>query len=326
MSDSDKVCILVPGKIHPHVRERIDAAFDVVSIERSDPALISQQMADSVRGIACATRIDAAFIDALPQLEIISSFGVGYDSVDAGHAASRGIIVTNTPDVLSDEVADTTIGLLLNTLRELPKAEWYLRKGQWAKNGSYPLTRLTLRERTVGIYGLGRIGLAIARRLEAFGVDVIYHSRNKRDDVDYPYVGSLQELAQACDTLIVSVPGSAQTQNKVNAEVFAALGSDGVLINIGRGSTVDSDALATALKSGTIAAAGLDVYPDEPHVPESLLELQNTSLLPHVGSASVHTRNAMAGLVVDNLVSWFNNGRALTPVQESLTGVLHESR
>ncbi|HET7411535.1 MAG TPA: 2-hydroxyacid dehydrogenase, partial [Pararhizobium sp.] len=261
---------------------------------------------------------DAAFIDALPNLEIIASFGVGYDAVDAKHAASRGIVVTNTPDVLSDEVADTTIGLLLNTLRELPKAEEYLREGRWAKEGNYPLTKLTLRGRTAGIYGLGRIGLAIARRLEGFGVDILYHSRNKRDDVSYTYASSLEELANGCDTLIVIVPGGAATEKTVNARVLSALGPSGVLINVGRGSTVDCDALVAALKSGTIAAAGLDVFPDEPNVPEALLPLPNVSLLPHVASASVHTRNAMADLVADNLVSWFTNGRALTPVQESL--------
>lgn len=318
MTSQESVRILVPGKIHPHVRERVEAAFDAVSIERSDPALISPELAGSVRGIACSTRIDAALIDALPKLEIIASFGVGYDAVDAKHAASRGVVVTNTPDVLSDEVADTTIGLLLNTLRELPKAEEYLRQGRWAKEGSYPLTRLTLRGRTVGIYGLGRIGLAIARRLEGFGVDVLYHSRNKRDDVSYGYAASLEELAAACDTLIVIVPGGAATEKTVNARVFVALGANGVLINVGRGSTVDCDALIEALKSGTIAAAGLDVFPDEPNVPEGLLALPNASLLPHVASASVHTRNAMADLVADNLVSWFASGRALTPVQESL--------
>lgn len=318
MADNNKVCILLPGKVHPHVRKRTKAAFSVVSIEHSDPALISQGLADNVRGIACATRIDASFIDALPHLEIIASFGVGYDSVDAEYAASHGIVVTNTPDVLSDEVADTTIGLLINTLRELPKAEQYLRNGRWAQDGSYPLTRLTLRDRIIGIYGLGRIGLAVAQRLEGFGVEVIYHSRNKRDDVCYTYAGSLEELATLCDTLIVSVPGDARTEKTVNASVFSALGPNGVLINIGRGSVVDCDALATALKSGTIAAAGLDVFPNEPNVPEGILELQNTSLLPHVGSASVYTRNAMADLVVDNLVSWFTNGQALTPVRESL--------
>ena len=271
----------------------------------------------TVRGMAASTRIDAGFIDALPKLEVIANFGVGYDAVDAAHAASRGVVVTNTPDVLTDEVADTTIGLLLNTLRELPRAERHLREGRWAREGNYPLTRLTLRGRKVGIYGLGRIGLAIARRLEGFGVDIAYHSRNRRDDVPYAYAPTLKELAESVDTLIVIVPGGAATEKAVDAEVLAALGADGVVINVGRGSTVDCDALVAALKDGTIAAAGLDVFPDEPNVPEALLALPNACLLPHVASASEHTRRAMADLVVDNLVAWFREGQALTPVKES---------
>jgi lactate dehydrogenase-like 2-hydroxyacid dehydrogenase len=319
MNSQKPIRVLVPGKIHPHARERIEAEFDAIAIARSDPALISPEWAASIRGIACSTQIDATIIDSLPKLEIIASFGVGYDAVDAKHAASRGVIVTNTPDVLTDEVADTAIGLLINTVRELPQAEQYLRAGRWAKEGSYPLTKLTLRGRTAGIYGLGRIGLTIARRLEAFGIDIIYHSRNKRDDISYAYAPTLKELATACDTLISVVPGGPATEKTVNADVLTALGSRGVLINVGRGSAVDCDALVTALESGTIAAAGLDVFPNEPNVPKALLDLPRVSLLPHVGSASVHTREAMADLVVDNLTSWFTDGRALTPVQESLS-------
>ncbi len=318
MSTSQKPRILIPGKIHPQARKRVEAEFDAVSIDRSDPALVTPELAGTVRGVASSTAIAADFIDALPKLEIVSNFGVGYDAIDAAHAARRGIVVTNTPDVLSDEVADTAIGLLLNTLRELPRAEAHLREGRWAKEGPYPLTKLTLRDRKVGIYGLGRIGMAIARRLEGFGVEVAYHSRNRRDDVPYPYAASLKELAERVDTLVVIVPGGAATENAVDGAVLAALGPEGVVINVGRGSTVDCDALARALKDGTIAAAGLDVFPDEPNVPEALLSLPNACLLPHVASASEHTRIAMANLLVDNLASWFRDGHALTPVRESL--------
>lgn len=220
--------------------------------------------------------------------------------------------------MLTEEVADTTIGLLLNTLRELPRAERYLREGRWTSSGRYPLTRLTLRGRTVGIYGLGRIGAAIARRLEGFDVGIRYHSRHRRDDVAYAYDSTLMELAITCDTLIVAAPGGPDTHNAVDADVLAALGPDGVLINVGRGSIVDGDALAAALRTGRIAAAGLDVYPDEPNVPQALLDLPQVSLLPHVGSASIPTRNAMADLLVDNLVAWFAHGHALTPGPESL--------
>ena len=317
MTNKQPVRILVPGKINAHVLERVGAEFDAVRIDKADPALITPEIAETVRGIACSTTINAAFIDALPKLEIIASFGVGYDAVDAKHAATRGVVVTNTPDVLSDEVADTTIGLLLNTLRELPSAERYLREGRWKKEGSYPLTKLTLRARSVGIFGLGRIGLAIAKRLEGFGVDIAYHSRSRRTDVAYRYASTLRELAESVDTLVVIVPGGAATEKAVNADILAALGPDGVLINVGRGTTVDTDALIAALSNGTIAAAGLDVYAGEPDVPEALLKAPNTCLLPHVASASVHTRDAMADLVVDNLGSWFSTGKALTPVKES---------
>lgn len=313
---TDPIRVLIPGKIHKHVSARAAAEFDLTTIERADASLITEEMARSIRAVAASTPIDAAFIDALPKLEVIASFGVGYDHVDAAHAARRGVMVTNTPDVLSDEVADTTIALLINTLRQLPRAEQYLREGRWAREGSYPLTPLTLRARSVGIYGLGRIGLAIARRLEGFGVGIAYHSRNRRDDVAYTYAETLEALAKACDTLIVIVPGGAATENTVNAGILSALGPQGVVVNVGRGSTVDCDALAAALSDGTIAAAGLDVFPEEPRVPAALLDLPNVSLLPHVASASVHTREAMGDLVIGNIAAWFRDGKALTPVAE----------
>jgi lactate dehydrogenase-like 2-hydroxyacid dehydrogenase len=253
----------------------------------------------------------------LPNLRIIASFGVGYDAVDAKHAGARGVMVTNTPDVLTEEVADTALGLLLNTVRELPKAEAWLRAGKWVSEGNYPLTRMSLRGRKAGIFGMGRIGLAIARRLEAFGLPVSYHNRSKVENVAYTWHPTLIDLARSVDTLISVAPGGASTEKAVGREVLEALGPDGVFVNIGRGSTVDEDALAAALADGTIRAAGLDVFRREPHVPEALLAAGNASLLPHVGSASVQTRQAMADLVVDNLVSWLSAGRPLTPVPET---------
>jgi len=316
-TDISTVAVLVPGRLHPRAVSKVGEAFDMVTIERADPALIDEKLRQSVRGIAAMTRIDAAFIDSLPALEIIASFGVGYDSVDARHAASRGVVVTNTPDVLTEEVADTTIGLLINTVRELSRAETYLREGRWAAQGPYPLTRGTLRGRKVGILGMGRIGRAIARRLEGFGLPIAYHNRSPVEGLPYPYHSTLEGLATEVDTLISVAPGGVATEKIVNGRILAALGKDGVFINIGRGSTVDEDALAEALAKGTILAAGLDVFSDEPNVPPALLPLPNATLLPHVGSASDYTRNAMADLVVDNLVSWFSTGKALTPVPES---------
>ncbi|TIL64622.1 2-hydroxyacid dehydrogenase [Mesorhizobium sp.] len=311
------VAILVPGQFNDHAVGRIDRTFSRAWIERPDASLVTDEMRRTVRGIAAFGGINAALIDALPNLEIIANFGVGYDSVDARHAAQRGVMVTNTPDVLTEEVADTAIGLLINTVRELPRAETWLRDGSWARNGNYPLSRLTLRGRRVGIFGMGRIGLAIARRLEAFGLPIAYHNRHQVEGLPYEYHGTLKGLAEAVDTLISVAPGGASTEKAVNAEILSALGPNGVFVNIGRGSTVDEAALAAVLAGGTIAAAGLDVFADEPNVPPALLAAPNTSLLPHVGSASEHTRRAMADLCVDNLISWFSKGRALTPVPET---------
>lgn len=317
MAGLKDIAILVPGAMHAHAVERIAKSFRLVTMDRSDPAAVSPELAKSVVGIAAMTRISAEFIDAFPKLEIIANFGVGYDAVDAKHAGAKGIMVTNTPDVLTEEVADTALGLLLNTVRELTRAENWLREGCWERDGNYPLTKLTLRGRIVGVFGLGRIGLAIARRIEAFGLPVHYHNRRKAAGVVYPYHDTLVGLASAVDTLISVAPGGAATDKAVNAEVLKALGRNGVFVNIGRGSTVDEEALAEALSNGTIAAAGLDVFAREPHVPPALMAAPNTCLLPHVGSASVHTRVAMADLVVDNLESWFSKGKPVTPVPET---------
>ena len=316
-SDRSAVTILVPGKLHERAVTRISEAFRMVRLERADSALLTDELSASVRGIASATVIDADFIDALPNLEIIANFGVGYDVVDAAHAGRRGVMVTNTPDVLTEEVADTAVGLLINTVRELPKAEAWLRAGRWVKDGPYPLTPMSLRGRRVGIFGLGRIGLAVARRLEAFNLSIAYHNRRPVEGVSYAHYPTLNELAAAVDTLISVAPGGAATEKAVNRAVLEALGPDGVFINIGRGSTVDEEALAAALADGTIRAAGLDVFANEPRVPQALIDLPNATLLPHVGSASVHTRKAMADLVVDNLDAWFSTGRPLTPVPET---------
>lgn len=310
--------VLVPGKLNPYALERIRREFTAIETASSDPALITPEIAASVRGIAAMTLIPAALMQALPKLEIVANFGVGYDAVDSRHAGANGIMVTNTPDVLTEEVADTAIGLLLNTVRELSAAEAYLRAGHWSAKGNYRLTPLTLRGRTAGIYGMGRIGQAIARRLEAFGVAVHYHNRRKADDLPYAYHPTLQSLAKAVDTLIVVVPGGEATRHAINADILAALGADGVLINIGRGSTVDEDALIAAMRGGVIAAAGLDVFDNEPHIRPEFVTLPNTVLLPHLGSASIHTRTAMGNLCVDNLVSWFSGKGAVTPVAETL--------
>jgi lactate dehydrogenase-like 2-hydroxyacid dehydrogenase len=251
-----------------------------------------------------------------PKLEIIASFGVGYDHVDSSYAREHNIVVTNTPDVLTEEVADVAMGLLIATLREFVKADKYLRSGLW-QTQNYPLSVGSLRDRKVGIVGMGRIGQAIGRRLEASRVPVVYHSRKAAADVSYQHYPDLIEMAKAVDTLIVIVPGGASTAKMINADVFKALGPRGVVINVARGSVVDEPALIAALKSGTILAAGLDVFANEPNVPDELRTMQNVVLLPHIGSASVVTRNAMDQLVVDNLRHWFAGKPPLTPVAET---------
>lgn len=317
-SRSEPPAILIPGHLPPHVAERLKAAFPLFNVASADGALLTDEMKRRVRGIASTVAVDAAFIDALPNLEIIANLGVGYDAVDARHAGARGIMVTNTPDVLTEEVADTAVGLLINTVRELPRAEAWLREGRWAREGAYRTTPGTLRGRRVGIFGMGRIGLAIARRLEAFGLPIAYHNRRKVEGLAYDYFPTLKGLASAVDTLVSVVPATAATDKAVNAEIFEALGANGVFVNVGRGATVDEAALVEALSKRTILAAGLDVFADEPIVPQALVDLPNASLLPHVASASVHTRQAMADLVADNIYAWFSDERrALTPVPET---------
>jgi lactate dehydrogenase-like 2-hydroxyacid dehydrogenase len=276
-------------------------------------------VADKVRAFAVAytaDKIDGAFMQRFPKLEQISSFGVGYDHIDAKWAAEHGIIVTHTPEVLNEEVADTALGLLLCTVREFPQADRYVRAGKWPQ-GQYPLTKATLRNRTVGMVGMGRIGKAIARRLDAFGVPVVYHTRNNVADVSYKYYPKLVDMARDVDTLMVIVPGGAATANMINAEVLKALGPNGIVINMARGSVIDEPALIEALKSRTIYSAGLDVFAKEPHVPQELLELDHVCLFPHLGSSSEATRAAMDQLVVDNLLAWAAGKPPLTPVPET---------
>ena len=270
-----------------------------------------------VRGLAVGGHFDAdgAFLARFPRLEIVANFGVGYNNVDTAWAARNGVIVTNTPDVLNDEVADTAMGLIIATARQLPAAERHLRAGYW-KARPFPLTA-SLRGRTVGILGLGRIGKAIATRAEAFGMAVVYHGRKPQPGVPYLYCPTVMALAEACDVLVVIAPGGPDTRHLVDAAVLDALGPEGILINVARGTLVDEAALIDALRSGRILSAGLDVFENEPHVPQDLIDMDHVVLLPHVGSASTHTRTAMGQLVVDNLLSWAAGHGPVTPVVET---------
>ena len=318
---SDKIDLLVYGPNKPIVDRGFSDQFILHAFEtRGDLDRLSPAVATKIRGAAVTystARCDGTMMALLPKLEIVSSFGVGYDHVDANYAREHNIVVTNTPDVLTEEVADIALGLLIATLREFIKADRYLRSGLWTATQQFPLSVGSLRDRKVGMVGMGRIGQAIGRRLEASRVPVVYHSRNPAAGVAYKHYPDLIEMAKAVDTLVVIVPGGPSTAKMVNADAMKALGPRGVIINVARGSVVDEVALIAALKSGTILAAGLDVFANEPTVPEELRAMQNVVLLPHIGSASVVTRNAMDQLVVDNLKAWFAGKPPLTPIAET---------
>jgi lactate dehydrogenase-like 2-hydroxyacid dehydrogenase len=316
----DRPDVLLVGPSKPLLAKGLEPNFTVHRLlEADDREALLNRIAGRVRALAVtymSQKIDAEFMGRFPKLELVSSFGVGYDHIDAKWAGGHGIIVTNTPDVLNEEVADTTLGLILCTVREFPQADRYVRAGKW-EHGHYPLSPASLRDRTVGIAGMGRIGQAIARRLEAFRVPIVYHSRRPQAGVPYKHYPSLVGMAREVDILVIIVPGGAETRNMINAEVLEALGPAGILINVARGSVVDEPALIAALRDKKIFAAGLDVFVNEPHVPQELIDMDNVVLLPHLGSASVYTRNAMDKLVLDNLLSWAAGKGPLTPVPET---------
>jgi lactate dehydrogenase-like 2-hydroxyacid dehydrogenase len=317
---ADKAEVLLIGPLKPVVVNGLNAVFTVHKMaEAEDPEALIASLAPRLRAIAVSATsepITGALMARFPKLEIVSSFGVGYDHMDANWAAEHGVTLTNTPEVLNEEVADTALGLLLCTVREFPQAERFLRAGKWLEKG-YPLSKATLRDRTVGVVGMGRIGQAIARRLDAFGVPVVYHSRKPQPGVGYKYYPKLIDMARDVDILLVIVPGGAATQNMINAEVLNALGPDGILINMARGSVVDEPALIKALQDKRIMSAGLDVYVNEPDVPKELIAMDNVVLFPHLGSASVWTRTRMDQLIVDNLAAWAAGKPPLTPVPET---------
>jgi lactate dehydrogenase-like 2-hydroxyacid dehydrogenase len=256
--------------------------------------------------------VDGKLMDALPKLEIISNFGVGVDAINLDDAKKRNIIVTNTPDVLNECVSDTALALILNTVRKFPQSEVYLRGGNWASRGPYPLTT-SIGGKTLGVLGLGRIGEAIAKRAAACGMKIRYHNRSRKD-VPYPYDPDPVALARNSDVLLVVTPATAETSRIVDAPVLDALGPDGYLVNIARGSVVDEPVLLRYLQEKRIAGAGLDVFVDEPRVPPEFFGLDNAVLFPHVGSATVETRKAMGDLQIENLRRHFAGRPVLTRV------------
>ncbi|MEM8630864.1 MAG: 2-hydroxyacid dehydrogenase [Pseudomonadota bacterium] len=313
----DKPHLLQIGSITDRMRDRLEAEFIVsVLFDQQDRAGFLAAEGDSIFAIATDGHwgVPDDVMAAAPNVKVISSYGVGYDAIDADAAAARGIVVSHTPDVLNDEVANTAIMLWLAVSRNLVPADAWARSGKWESDGGFPLAR-SVQHRTLGIVGLGRIGMTIAERAAMFDARVIYYGRTKKD-VPYPYHGDLRAMADEADVLVVITPGGAATKGMVNGPVIDALGPDGILINVARGSVVDETALVDALKAGKLGGAGLDVFEAEPKIPDALKEMPNVVLTPHIGSATVETRQAMGDLTCDNLSQFLKDGTVLTPVPE----------
>lgn len=306
--------VMMLWRMLPSVGEALEESFTVHRLhEAPDRDAFLAEAGPKVRGAAVASApVNAELLDRLPNLEIVSNFGVGYDNIDIAACKARNVRVTNTPDVLNDAVAETTMALMLALCRRVPQADAYVRSGRWL-DGPFPLTG-ELTGTTVGILGLGRIGKEIARRCQAFKMQVVYHGRHQQRFEPYPYYASLVDMARAVDWLVVVVPGGAATAKLINREVLDALGPEGMLVNVGRGTTVDEAALIAALQEGRLGGAALDVFEDEPRVPEAFFGMENVVLAPHVGSATHKTRWMMGDLVVRNLRAHFAGDPLLTPV------------
>jgi lactate dehydrogenase-like 2-hydroxyacid dehydrogenase len=296
------------GRITNDMREQLERVFTIYTSDDYPAEKITHVITNSGVGIPRAT------MEGLPNLRAISNYGVGYDAIDIDAAIAQGVMVSHTPNVLDSEVATTAVMLMLMCYREALRDDAWARSGNWGKSGAAPLTR-SPDNQTIGILGLGRIGQTIAEKLAPWTPTIVYHSRTKKD-VSYTYFDNLVDMAEACDVLIGVTPGGAGTKHIVNAEVLAALGPQGTLINVSRGSVVDELALIAALQAGTLGWAGLDVFENEPAIPKSLRDIPNAVLLPHVGSATIETRLAMGQLAVDNIVQHLRDGTMLTTVPE----------
>jgi lactate dehydrogenase-like 2-hydroxyacid dehydrogenase len=316
-ADQSPARVLQVGPLKPSLEEALRARYgaEVLPNDSADRADFLSRRGGGVTAVVTSGRagVDAPLMAALPRLGAVVNFGVGYDTTDVDAAAARGIGISNTPDVLTDCVADTAVGLVIDVMRQFSAADRYVRSGCWPAAGNYPLTRQVSNTK-VGIIGLGRIGSAIAKRLSAFGCSISYHNRREVTDSPYHYVASPVELARSVDVLVVAAAGGSETRNLVDGAVIDALGADGFLVNIARGSVVDEATMVAALRDGRLAGAGLDVFADEPNVPDELLELDNVVLLPHVASGTVETRAEMERLTLRNLDEFLRTGRLVTPV------------
>ncbi|BFI25285.1 hypothetical protein MPTK2_1g19670 [Marchantia polymorpha subsp. ruderalis] len=303
--------------LEPRAAEDLHSKFENLFIwEQADPAAFLAEKGASIRGVVTGVRpwVNQELLDKLPNVEIVSSNTVGLDKVDVSLCKERGVSVTNTPDVLTDCTADTALALLLACMRQIPAAHQYVCDGRWPKEGDYPVTNKVSGKR-VGVVGLGRIGAAIGKRLEGFGCPISYYSRSKKPQYpEYNYYNSVVELARNSDILVVACALEKATTKIINREVLDALGPTGFVVNIARGPVIDEAELVKALVEKRVAGAGLDVFVNEPEVPKELLNMANVVVQPHVGSATYETRNAMANLVVENLVAHFSGKPLLTPV------------
>ena len=314
---SDKPHLIQVGNVNERMTARLNAEFVVHKwFDVQDKDALLAEVGDKVIAISTDGHwgVPDNLFERLANLRVVSSYGVGYDGIDADAAVRHNVLVAHTPNVLNDEVADTAIMLWLAVSRGLVRADTWVRSGAWESKGAFELT-LSIQKRTVGILGMGRIGETIAKRAAAFDAKIVYHSRMSKP-VPYDYYDDLTAMARDCDVLMVITPGGAATRHLVNAEVLEALGPDGILINVARGSVVDEAALVDALQSGKLGAAGLDVFEAEPKVPQALKAMDNVVLLPHVGSATIETRRAMGDLTCDNLSQYLRNGTVITAIPE----------
>ncbi|MDP1930931.1 MAG: 2-hydroxyacid dehydrogenase [Gammaproteobacteria bacterium] len=306
--------LLIANSFHPDTVAILDTQYQTHKIWLLDGPVEQQSMIERLapicQAVASASWATNPLIYQLPNLKIISCFGVGTDGIDFGITRARGIAVTNTPKVLNDAVADLAMGLVLATSRNLINADRYVRDGKWLQ-APFPFAQ-SLAGKTLGIIGLGAIGEEIADRALPFKMRIAYHNRQPKN-LPYQYCDSIEALARESDILLSMLPGGTATEKILGTAIFRALGPQGIFINVGRGTSVDEDALVSALQQGVIAGAGLDVYAREPHVPEALLGMSNVVLFPHIGSATVETRRAMGQLVVDNLAAHFSGKALLTP-------------
>jgi lactate dehydrogenase-like 2-hydroxyacid dehydrogenase len=312
--NTKSIPLLIANEFHRETIEKLDSLFDtrkLWTLAPQDQLALVEDLKPSCHAVATASWLTSPLIYELPKLEVVSCFGVGVDGINFSKTRPRNIKVTNTPNVLNDAVADIAMALILMTQRNLINADHYVRSEEW-HNGPFPLGS-DLAGKTLGILGLGSIGEDIAKRALASKMKIAYHNRHDKD-LAFTYYPSIIELARASDILLCMLPGGEGTANVISMDVLRALGPLGTFINVGRGSSVDESDLVTALQSGTIAAAGLDVYQNEPNVPRELLPMKNVVLLPHVGSATAETRQAMGTLVIDNLLAWSSGDLLLTPV------------